>query len=358
MTDVALSLVTLELGCEPVDVPALWLRDNCPCDDCRVTTTTEHRFNVADYPANMAPVAVCNGPAGVVHVDWGDHTSTYSALWWAEMRCQATRSIPESVSWQPDFVEPRFDYQAVMHDRATELEFLDAYTTLGVAVVTGTPTEPGSVEPFISRWAPPWEVPFARIHDVAVDPAGYNIAHTAEALPPHNDMASKRSRPSGQILHMLVNEADGGNTILVDAFAIADQLTEQQLDVLATVPVSFRQFSATVETWARASLIRRNEVGRVIGLRYSNQLLQALDPTLPKAAEWYAAYHRLSSLIMDPANQLRFRLNSGDLLMVHGHRVLHGRTAFNPGTGARHLQDIYFDYDDVANEAYRLRYRS
>jgi len=35
------------------------------------------------------------------------------------------------------------------------------------------------------------------------------------------------------------------------------------------------------------------------------------------------------------------------MLSVHGHRVLHGRLAFDPTSGARHLQDAYMDYDDL-----------
>ena len=45
--------------------------------------------------------------------------------------------------------------------------------------------------------------------------------------------------------------------------------------------------------------------------------------------------------------QLAFKTQTGDLLTVHGHRVLHGRRAFDPNSGARHLQDVYMEYDDL-----------
>ena len=32
------------LNGQQVSLPHLWLRDNCPCDDCRVTQTQEKRF--------------------------------------------------------------------------------------------------------------------------------------------------------------------------------------------------------------------------------------------------------------------------------------------------------------------------
>ena len=54
-----------------------------------------------------------------------------------------------------------------------------------------------------------------RIHNVKVDPKGYNVAHTNLDLPPHNDFASIPP-PSVQALHMLANEARvGGQPFLM-----------------------------------------------------------------------------------------------------------------------------------------------
>ena len=55
----------------------------------------------------------------------------------------------------------------------------------------------------------------------------------------------------------------------------------------------------------------------------------------------------------DASNQVTFRLDAGDTLMVNGLRVLHGRTEFRPD-GARHLQDVYFEVDDVVANLARL----
>ena len=41
-----------------------------------------------------------------------------------------------------------------------------------------------------------------------------------------------------------------------------------------------------------------------------------------------------------------FKTSGGDLLTVHGHRVMHGRMSFDPTSGARHLQDV-MEYDDL-----------
>lgn len=335
-------------------VPALWLRDNCPCSACRIEATSEHRFLVSEVDPALTPVSVTACDDGVV-VDWGDHVSVYSATWLEEVEAQVTRDFPQMERWDVNTAVHRASYPEMIADPGVEIALLDHFCRLGAVVITDTPTEPGWSETLFRRWGPPTEQPFAKIHDVYVDPDGYNVAHTAEALPPHNDFASKRNRPSGQILHMLTNEAIHGDSILVDGLMIIDQLSYREVEVLASVPASFRQFSHNTETWARTAVVQRDESNAPIGLRFSNQLLQAVNPWHPRTGDWYAAYHHLASLIMASENQTKFRLDSGDLLMVHGHRMLHGRAAFNPGTGVRHLQDIYFDFDDVANELYRRR---
>ncbi len=348
-----MSMVELRWPDRTVEVPTLWLRDNCPCAECRVEATTEHRLVISSVPIDLEPVTV--GAGSSIEVDWGDHLSVYTQAWWHESRRQATRSHPEPRGWAPGFEPRRFDHDAIRGgDRGVELDFLDTFGRDGAVIVENTPSTPGYCVEFIRRWAPPFEVPFDLVHDVYVDPAGYNVAHTAEALPPHNDMGSKRHPPSGQILHMLVNDASGGDSVLVDGFGIAALLDDADRALLARKEIGHRQFADAAETWGRSPLIRTDAAGRVVHLRYSNQLLQAIDPTDPDAGAWYEAYHRLSGLITDEANQAQFRLNGGDLLMVNNHRVLHARRAFQPASGARHLQDIYFDTDDVLNEAWRL----
>ena len=351
-----MTMVELRWPDGPVVVPALWLRDNCPCPECRVESTTEHRLVISQVAVDLAPVAIVPAADGAIDVDWGDHHSRYTPDWWEDAASQARRTYPEPRPWDPGFEPRRFAHADVTGGSADlELEMLETFGRDGAVIVTGTPTEPGSCVPFLRRWAPPIEVPFDLVHDVYVNPAGYNIAHTSEALPPHNDMGSKRQPPSGQILHMLVNDAEGGNSVLVDGFAIAAGLSPEHRTILESVEVGFRQFADTAETWGRSPILRRNPAGEVIHLRYSNQLLQAMDPTRPETAAWYEAYHALSAAITDEANQIEFRMNAGDLLMVQNHRVLHARRAFQPATGARHLQDTYFDSDDVLNEAWRLQ---
>ena len=339
------------------DVPAIWLRDNCPCSVCRVVSTSERRKLIATEPLHLIPVSVQTDVSGVT-VDWGTHVSHYSLDWYRAIQLDVLRHQVPAEFWDGDFDVPIFSYrdldESTEAGRSSVVDFLTAFARYGIAIVRGVPAYRGESERFLTRWAPIRELPFGRVHDVWVDPTGYNIAHTSEALPPHSDFPSYRWPPSGQILHMLVNDAAGGDSTAVDGWRVAAELDEDDQRVLAAFEVPFRQFDAEVETWAKVPMLSRNSRGNLTQIRFSNQLMQPLDPTDPEIDRFYEAYHRLSNSVLDPSNQVNFRLAAGDLMIVHGHRILHGRHEYDPTTGARHLQDVYFEFDDLVNRLHRM----
>ena len=92
-------------------------------------------------------------------------------------------------------------------------------------------------------------------------------------------------------------------------------------------------------------------------VRFSNQLMQMIDPMQEGVRSFYLAYHDLCCRITDTANRCAFRLEGGQVLLVAAHRVLHAREAFIP-VGKRHLQDAYFELDNVANRLIQLQRNS
>lgn len=348
-------MTKIEIPASGLAVSALWLRDNCPCEECRVLTTSEHRVIISSEAADLAPLSV-EVIDEVLHVDWGHHRSRYELCWLESVRADSRRRLTDPQLWDREIDVPRYDHDS-LEDPATFVAMADDFARLGVVVVEAMPTIPGTVETFLQRWVPVREVAFGRVHDVRADPGGYNIAHTAEALPPHNDMASYQWPPSGQVIHMLANDAVGGESIVVDGWAVCAELDEADLETLSSTVVAFRQFSETAETWTEAPLIRRSRSGAVTHLRFSNQLLQPLDPFDSETDRFYNAYHRLCSIVMDERMHHRYRTEAGQMTILHGHRVLHGRTAFEPDSGVRHLQDAYFEFEDLMNAAFRLRAR-
>ena len=336
---------------------AEWLRDNCPCNGCRVVQTDERRHQPWVGPPPVAEaVDVLDG---VLAVTWGDgHRSTFDAAAFDDITRAGSRSAPSPVLWTSGHELVRVDHDAVVGDLAVRRHLFASFLRDGAVVVVAAPERPGAVVELMAELGITLrELSLGRLFDVVVDPAGYNVAFTSEAIPPHNDNAQLTHPPSGQVLAMVVNEAGGGDSVVVDGWAVLERLQREDrsaVDVLARVAVGFRQYSAEAEGFTRMPIVTRDAHGRFTHLRFSNQLRQPLPFDHPDLVAWYGAYRAFGRLVDDPAHQLRFRLGGGEWLLVDGRRILHGRTAFAPD-GRRHLQDVYFDVDDVIGQLDRLR---
>ena len=338
---------------EVIRVPYLWLRDNCECAGCRIALTSEKRFQVRSVPPDLRPCEVSLGAgrhAGrCLRLVWPDgHRTRYLAK---DLR-RLMQVPPQPLRhWDGGFRPRQFDYARFLADDAVAAAFIEEFLVSGAAVIVNGRTTPDALEDLAPRLGPLRETVFERIHNVAIDPCGYNIAHTAEYVPPHNDMVSYTWPPSVQALHMLVNECAGGETIIVDGFRVLDALRHEApalFDVLCEVAVPFRLFSEDDETHAINPMVQLDSAGAVRLLRFSNQTMQPIPLSEPRLEAFYEAYRELSERLQNPSAQARFRLAAGQILVVAGHRVLHGRTPL-VGPGRRHLQDGYFEHDNVRN---------
>ncbi len=331
----------------------VWLRDNCGCPECRVSQTAERRLFTAEIPDDIAPTAITVSDRGDLHIEWNDgHTSEFSSEWLARFDYSrpADRPVDRITLWGSDLKVPTFDHDALLGSPAVELAYLDAMREYGAAVVTGVPDRDREVERFAEALGHVREVAFERVHNVYHDPNGYNVAHTPIELKPHTDMPSYHWPPSIQLLHFMRNRAIGGETVIVDGWNALARLRAEDagaFDVLARTPVTFQLFSDTEDTIATAPMVQLDPHGTVTGFRFSNQLASPIDVPFEDMAEFYRAYRTLGRMIDSPEAKVVFKAADGDLLTVHGHRVLHGRLAFEPGTGERHLQDVYMEFDDL-----------
>lgn len=342
----------------------VWLRDNCHCMQCRVEATGERRLFTADIPDTIAPLAATVDANGDLAIDWNDgHSSVFSGAWLGDHDYSGPVGSGDRdalVLWDHTFAThlPRFDHDAVVHDGQGQLAYLDAVRTYGAAVVSDVPSIPGQVERFAEAIGHVREVAFERVHNVSHDPTGYNVAHTPLELKPHTDLPSYHWPPSVQLLHFLTNRATGGETVLVDGWRVVDDLRHtdpEAFDILTRVPVSYQLFSATEDTFATAPMIQLDPHGNLTTFRFSNQLALPLDAPFESVSPFYRAYRKLGRMIDDGDYRAEFATHDGDLITVHGHRVLHGRLPYDPASGARHLQDVYMEWDDLMAKRRVLR---
>ena len=330
------------------DLPFLWLRDNCECNQCRIKETEEKQFLLHEVPVNIKPAKVESNHENLV-IRWEDDHKTTISLNKILQSCKPR--YPKHKFWPKSFLPSKFRWADFLEDKNTAFKALKDFVQYGAIILKEAPRKSNSLELLSKRLGPIHETLFERIHNVSVTGHVYNVAHTSKGLPPHNDFASYKAQPSVQALHMLENECEGGESIIVDSLKLLNDFKEDHpkfFNILKEFDVPFREFDDQNETYAEEPLIKCRNNGSVESFRFSNQLMQMINPLRKGINDFYKAFHELSSRIYDHKYRCKFRLNSGEVLIVASHRVLHAREEFVPN-GKRHLQDAYFVYDNAAN---------
>lgn len=340
----------------------IWLRDNCNCDICRHPQVGERLLDPFTIPLDIVPDRVYLDQANAVNITWaGDgHRTIYDADWLYhnayEPEMRAARR-PQPALWESSIASsmPEIEHDRVMGSDEGLLAWLRLLRQYGFAIVRNTPATPGQVAKVAERISYLRLSNFGAIFNVESMPNPNSIAYTAHQLNAHTDLVSREVQPGLQFLHCLVFEAEGGESILVDGFAVAKALRQDQpadYETLTTTPIRFRYQDRETDVAWKSPMIRLDADGCLFEIRYSTALLAPLDIDPYMVKPFYQAYHNFTALLRDPKFELRFKLKAGDLMVFDNRRVLHGRAAFNPQSGPRHLQGCYIDTDDFLS---RLR---
>ena len=343
-------------GGEETSLPYLWLRDNCGCSECRVVQTTEKRFHISRVAREIRPRQVIIERPGwdeeALAIVWPDgHRTRYRSREIHGLADQTLQTRDQVRYWDRGFQPGRYDFRQFLDNDRTAADLIEEFLQTGACVLVDAPTEPDSSEQLAARLGPIREVVFDRIHNVVVDPKGYSIAHTDLAIAPHNDFTSYSWPPSVQVLHMLANECEGGESSIVDGFRVLEGLRREHpglFELLCTVPVPFRLASEHDESSAVNPMVELDGDGNVRLLRFNTQQMKTIPLAEPRLGAFYAAYHELSTRVNAADSPVSLRLRAGQVLLIAAHRVLHGRTALG-SRGRRHLQDAYFEHDNVRN---------
>ncbi|MGE8185183.1 gamma-butyrobetaine dioxygenase [Pseudomonas mandelii] len=334
-----------------------WLRDNCPCPQCVYTVTREQVLEIVDVAEDLAPTAANVDAEGCLSVEWQDgHLSRFDPGWLRAhayddaSRAERRAGKPKSRLWKRDLQLPAFEYQALMNDNDALLQWLLAVRDIGLTQVRGVPTEPGSLKLIAQRISFIRESNFGVLFNVQSKADADSNAYTAFNLPLHSDLPTRELQPGLQFLHCLVNDADGGESIFVDGFAIAQALREEDPESfksLCEIPVEFRNKDRHSDYRRLAPIIALDAFGQVSEIRMANFLRGPFDASIEDMPKLYRAYRRFIAMTREARFRVMTRLNPGELWCFDNRRTLHARNAFDPASGARHFQGCYVDRDEL-----------
>jgi [2-(trimethylamino)ethyl]phosphonate dioxygenase len=343
---------------------ALWLRDNAGDAATRSPGNDQRLITLLDIPPATRIGQAQAGDDGDtlrLHFEPEDRWIDFSARWLAR-HAYDTPQAPRAPGWTDAAVErwnaasmqsriPSASWPEVSANRAALGRWLAAVRRFGFALMTGAPTEPGALCRVAELFGYVRETNYGRWFEVRAEVNPSNLAYTNLGLQAHTDNPYRDPVPTLQILACLQNTVEGGESVVVDGFTVAERLRTQDprgFELLCRHPARFEYAgSAGVRLRSKRPMIELGPDGELLAVRFNNRSAAAVtDVPFDDMPAWYAAYRRFAEGVEDRALAVTFKLAPGELFIVDNTRVLHARKAFS-GSGQRWLQGCYPDKDGL-----------
>ncbi len=349
-------------------VPAIWLREFSPDSGTFHSVTREQRIALTDIPTGLSIERIAVAQDGYLEVDWmpEELCSRYHPGWlrsavaapndpMENLPCRELWPLP--VTARPNWMDGAAVYRG---DDDALAQWLEALLKDGTGLLDGLPISREVIPAIFELIGPIRASNFGDVFEVESLPDANSNAYTALALKVHSDLATREYIPGMQFLFCLENEATGGDSLLVDGFAVAEQLkieSAEFFEVLATLPVPFGTKDREFDHRYCAPVLEHNAAGKLSSVRHTYWLRSPMSGDFSTLTTFYAAYRRFQEICNDPNNQLSFRLQPGQLMAFDNRRILHGRDAFDPESGPRLLRGCYGEREEVESRL-RILYRA
>ncbi len=339
---------------------AIWLRDNAWDEKTRAPGNGQRLIALRDIPSETSVAdAALHGDTLTLSFDPEGKTVEFDTGW---LLAHAYDDAPDRTpGWTGGGVTawdsglggdiPLADYTEVSSDRAACAQWLGGVARYGFGKLTGGPVQEGALFDVAALFGYVRETNYGRHFEVRTEVHPTNLAYTGLGLQAHTDNPYRDPVPTVQILYCLENSAEGGENMVVDGFACALKLRDENpegFDLLSRYCARFEYAGeGGVCLRSRRPMIELAPDGELTAVRFNNRSAAAItDVPYADMEGYYAAYRQLGEIIDDPAMEVTFKLNPGECFIVNNTRVLHARKGYS-GEGSRWLQGCYADMDGL-----------
>lgn len=339
----------------------IWLREQSRDPAARDRAIGQRLFDAWRLPPDLA-VTGAELTGNAVAVTFSDGHATRYPLGFLRRECE--RTVPDDLAGTPRPWDaslgplPTLPWSEVMASDRAVLALSDALATHGFCILTDGPTGMDDAERLANRFGPIRRTNWGGVADVKVEAVAVDLTQTNRALEPHADNPYRLPAPGYILLHCLRNDAEGGESTLVDGLHVAETLRREDpaaFEVLTATATRFRYVDPDTVLEHYGPLIELAPDGGVRRLRFNNRTEEPPALAPDRLAAYYAARRRYAELLHAPGNTVEFKLTPGQLLFMDNHRLLHGRRGYALESGGRHMRQAYLDRDCVASRQKVLR---
>ena len=334
---------------------AIWLRDNGQDAKTRDPFSYQKLVTLRDIPERTRINTASLTDDGQLEIIFqpDEWSTAIDTDWLWSHRYDIEQATPPALfldhvsTWGGDFTPSNGSFPTMQREPRALLGWLRDIHRYGVARLEDVPTTPAAVVDVIELFGHPRLTNQGRYFEIKAEPKPANLASSALGLQTHTDNPYRDPVPTLQLFTCLQNDADGGESIVVDGFRAAEILKQEAPEHFELLTSHSAQFDfhggGAVHLRASKPMIECSLEGQVIGVRFNNRSSDALTHVpFARMQDYYAAYRRFGELLSDPERQVSFKLQPGQLFITDNTRVLHGRKRFS-GSGLRWMQGAYAD---------------
>ena len=346
---------------------AIWLRDNAGDKDTREPGSGQRLIAINDIPISTC-ITKTELKDDILRISFApeDKVVDYNVSWLERHAYDRAQTRP--LCWTASDINiwdaklnadvPTGDFEKLTRDRSALFSWLSLINRYGFGKVVNGPIKPGTLFQIVDLFGYVRETNYGRHFEVRTEINPTNLAYTSMDLQAHTDNPYRDPVPTVQVLYCLESSAVGGDNMVVDGFAAAMRLREENevyFNVLTNYSARFEYAGDnSVCLTSRRPMIELSADGELIAVRFNNRSLAAItDVPFDKMSTYYAAYRRFGEIINNEEMEVTFRLNPGEAFVLDNTRVLHARKGYS-GEGSRWLQGCYADKDGLRSTYYAM----
>lgn len=361
----------------------IYLRDMCTCELCVDPSSGQKNFWTVDIPNDIRVAQRADLPDGGHAFTWtndvpgfpSDHiTKIREEELYYHLFAKNERRSRTLESWSREKIERELmtvDYEAYLNDLETYRSTIRALRDNGLVFIKNVPESEQSVVNIAEKIGPLRNSFYGMTWDVKSVPKAVNVAYTAQHLGFHMDLLYMANPPKLQFLHCLRSSAAGGASLFSDSYQAIEEMVQDgvpnvdQLEYTSTVfhynkdgkqymqnrpflemPVHFRNARKTgritpfIDNVNWSPPFQGPHIAREV-LGQPEQLLR-----------WHQLTNEFKKRTESEKNVFEKKMAPGECVIFDNRRILHARTAFDPGDVGkeRWLKGCYVDGDPWESE--------
>jgi len=343
------------------EIHPFWLRERVDGEDFLDKGTQQRLFDPSIMNSEIV-IKEAHIKDGFLEVGFNDGVNSKLDLNKLESEFSDKDIIIKSISkkkWDSNLKNVKnFEYKENLFETKEMHDLLVSFYEYGFVIIKNVPTENNYIVKFANSIGSVRRTNFGEHFNVKSKSDPNDLAYTTLHIGPHTDNPYRNPVPCIQMLHCIENEVSGGYSTLVDGYTVSEKLKKEDPEaykILTDVKVRFKftDKSVILEDWSELIHLDENEEFKQV--RFSPRLDYVPMLEKDKLDQFYKARKKLSDLYNSEKNEVKFKLEPKDLMMMDNHRVLHGRTKFDPEEGKRFLQGCYIDFDSTEGKLRHLK---